>query len=250
MPDINRTNGLGLTVVVATYNERDTLPDLLNQLWDVLPDAKVLVVDDNSPDGTGRWVREMQSRESRVELLHRENQRGLGTATMAGISRALSNNAEWIATMDADLSHNPADLAAMWQHLYIVGEQAIDVLIGSRYIDGGRIENWPRRRKLTSRLVNAFSRYAVGLAARDNSSALRIYRGTALKSIELARVNAVGYVYLEQILLYLQQLGAKIEEYPITFRDRKSGRSKVGVWETARSLRDIVWLALRSHSIR
>lgn len=235
-------DSLDLIIVIATYNERQSLPKLVEAIWEYLPKAKILVVDDNSPDGTGRWVKQAALSEPRMELLHREAKNGLGVATLAGIQQALKQNPIWVATMDADLSHRPEDLAKLWTAA--VAEHA-DVLIGSRYVDGGRIENWSLARRSASRLVNGFARWVLWLPTRDNSSALRMYRAKTLETLALPALDCRGYAYLEQILLHLKRVKARIDEVPIVFTDRIEGESKVSFGEVFRNLRDIFWLALR-----
>jgi dolichol-phosphate mannosyltransferase len=229
-------------LVIATYNERATLPTLIARLRERLPDIRILVVDDNSPDGTGQWVREQTRHDPRLQLLHRPAKQGLGVATIAGLQQALTQRPAWIGTMDADLSHRPGDLVRMWQ---IAAANGYDLIIGSRYVPGGRILNWSFSRRMASRLVNGFARVALRSRARDNSSALRIYRASLLAAMDLRKVDCGGYVYLEQLLFRLQQAGARIHEVPIEFQERAAGKSKVTMSELVRNLRDILWLAMR-----
>lgn len=231
-----------LIIVIATYNERQTLPKLVEQIWRYLPQANVLVVDDNSPDGTGKWARELATTNPRLELLHRENKEGLGAATIAGMVHAMSRQPIWIATMDADLSHRAEDLSRMWAE---TSDDRFDVIIGSRYVRGGRIENWSVLRRLASRMVNCFARWVLWLRSRDNSIAFRIYRTAALGKIELDKIDCRGFVYLEQILVHLQRSGASFAEVPIVFHDREDGVSKVTISELSRNLRDIFKLAIK-----
>ncbi len=235
--------------MIATYNERQPLPQLVQQIWQHLPLARILVVDDNSPDGTGDWVRELAARDERIELLHREEKAGLGAATVAGLQMALQKSSDWIATMDADLSHRPEDLNRMWQVLNQKesgdGDGKFDVLIGSRYIQGGRIENWSLPRRFASRAVNGFARWVLWLKTRDNSGAFRIYRSETLRRTGLDSISCNGFAYLEQILMHLKKSGARFHEVPIVFSERNLGESKVTLGELFRNLRDILWLGLR-----
>jgi glycosyltransferase involved in cell wall biosynthesis len=217
-----------LSIVIATWNEIGSLPALVRDIRARLPDAWLLVVDDSSPDGTGQWVRELQRTDPRVDLLTRPVREGLGRAAIAGLERAMTFGTEWIATMDADQSHDPADLAALVRRAARPDNKA-DVLIGSRYVPGGRVAEWGWHRRTASRLVNLVVQKGLGLKYRDNSSALRLYRRTALARIPLGRVDCGSHVYLEQILLHLHRSGARIEEYPVTFRDRRAGRSSLTV---------------------
>lgn len=231
-----------LTIVIATYNEVQNLPELVERIREVAPESGILVVDDNSPDGTGKWVREQALQDDRLELIHRQEKAGLGSATVTGIATAMTGHPNWIATMDADLSHRPEDFQAMWKAAAV---DQYDVIIGSRYTEGGRIENWSWRRRVASRAVNFFARWILWLGSRDNSSAFRIYRTETLEKIDLDRINCRGYVYLEQILLYLDRCGARIHEVPIVFNERERGESKVTMVELLRNLRDVGLLAIR-----
>lgn len=231
-----------LIIVIATYNESQSLPSLVEEIRTCLPEAVILVVDDNSPDGTGDWVRKRGQRDSRLQLLHRENKEGLGAAAIAGIRQALSQKPEWIATMDADHSHRPQDLAKLWQ---AASSNRYDVIIGSRYVPGGRIEDWNWKRRLSSRAVNWFARWILWLRTNDNSGAFRIYRAESLKRINFQKIDCRGFAYLEQLLLHLQRSGATMREVPIVFAEREEGESKVSVSELFRNLRDIAWLAIR-----
>ena len=231
-----------MIIVIATYNERQALPQLVDRIWHQLPQARILVVDDNSPDGTGDWVRERLANDRRLQLLHREQKQGLGAATIAGMQQALAQNPKWLATMDADHSHRPQDLAKIWE---VASNDRYDVIIGSRYVKGGRIENWSRLRRLSSRSVNWFARWILWLKTRDNSGAFRIYRANSLNSIDLQTIDCQGFAYLEQILVHLQRSGANIHEVPIVFTERIQGESKVSIGELFRNFRDILWLAIR-----
>ncbi|MDG2012119.1 MAG: glycosyltransferase, partial [Pirellulaceae bacterium] len=159
-------------------------------------------------------------------------------ATIAGIQQALKQSPKWVGTMDADLSHRPEDLARLWNAAVT---DSSDVLIGSRYVDGGRIDNWSLPRRIASRLVNGFARWVLWLPTRDNSSALRMYRAKTLREIELSAIDCRGYAYLEQILLHLRRVKARMHEVPIVFTDRVEGESKVSLSEVFRNLRDLIW---------
>ena len=231
-----------LVVVIATYNERENLPVLVEAISHNLPEARILVVDDNSPDGTGQWVRQRAQGDDRLQLLHRAEKAGLGTATLSGLQSALSSGAQWIATMDADLSHRAEDLVNLW---HAATTDRFDVILGSRYCPGGRIENWNWLRRLSSRAVNGFARWVLWLPCRDNSGALRIYRGTSLQQIDLSHIDCRGFAYLEQILLHLNRQRVRFHETPILFTERQQGQSKVSPMELVRNLRDLVWVAVR-----
>ena len=194
-----------LLVTIATFNEIENLPRLLEQLNQRLPAASILVVDDDSPDGTAAWAIERAATDHRLSCLLRTSERGLGKATMAGMKWGLEREFDLIATMDADLSHPPASLAEMLT--IIESDPSVDVVIGSRYIAGGRVEGWPISRRVGSRLVNLFARCWLGLRTCDNSSALRIYRAATLQRIGLEQVHSAGYAYLEELLVIFERRG-------------------------------------------
>ena len=209
-------------VIIPTYNERENLPALVQQLLDI-PDLRVLVVDDGSPDGTGTVANELAMRSNgRVSVLHRTGQRGLGRAYLDGIRQALHTNADLVCQMDADLSHRPEDLVAMLE-----AAKQSDLVIGSRYIRGGRIVNWPLRRHLLSSGANLYIRSICSLAVRDCTSGFRCWRRDTLSGLPLGRINAEGYAFLVQLLWEAVRAGATITEVPITFVERQFGASKL-----------------------
>jgi dolichol-phosphate mannosyltransferase len=231
-------------VAVATYNERDNLPPLVDAILAVLPEADVLVVDDDSPDGTGVWCEQHASAEPRLKCLRRTGERGLGSATIAALRYAIEQDYKLVLTMDADFSHPPEFLPDL-----VAAADPADVVIGSRYVAGGAVEGWPLARRIVSRLVNGASRHVAGLAPRDCSGAFRCYRVEALRRIDLASIRSGGFAYLEEILWHLQRSGARVVEVPITFRDRRAGRSKTTIAEGVGKLKTIgrlAWKRLRS----
>jgi dolichol-phosphate mannosyltransferase len=221
-------------VALATYNEIETLPSLVDEIERVLPDVDVLVVDDNSPDGTGAWCDERAKADPRVECLHRPGKLGLGSATLAGIRWALSHEYGVVVTMDADWSHDPQYLPAL-----VEATERADVAIGSRYCAGGGIEGWPLYRRIMSRAMNWLSRQMLRLPVSDSSGAFRAYRADALTDA-LEQVQSAGYSYLEEILWQLRQAGATFEEVPISFRERRAGRSKISLGEAAAKMH-VLW---------
>jgi dolichol-phosphate mannosyltransferase len=214
-------------VAVATYNELVNLPSLVEAIEAALPDADVLVVDDNSPDGTGRWSEERAATDSRFAVLHRSGKLGLGSATYAAFRYAIERGYDVVATLDADWSHPPERLPVLLAAL-----TDADVAIGSRYCPGGAIEGWPLRRQVMSRIVNRAARFALRLPVQDCSGAFRAYRVELLKQIDFATLQESGYAYLEEILWRLKLLGARFAETPITFTDRRAGESKIN-WREA-----------------
>ena len=227
-------------VVLATYNEIENLPGLVEAVLAVLPAADVLVVDDNSPDGTGRWCDERAAVEPRLKCLHRSGKLGLGSATIAGFRHALDNNYEVVATLDADWSHDPQYLPEL-----VAATAHADVAIGSRYVAGGTIEGWPAHRRVMSRVVNRLSRVMLRLPIHDTSGAFRAYRVAKLRTIKMDNLRATGYAYLEEILWHLAQQNATFAEVPITFRERRAGHSKINLQEAAGKIGTLIRLSCR-----
>jgi dolichol-phosphate mannosyltransferase len=209
-------------VVVPTYNESRNLPNLVQQLLGI-PNVRILVVDDASPDGTGSLADEIARQSGgRVSVLHRRGRRGLGRAYVDGIQEALRTDADVICQMDADLSHRPADLVAM-----LAATQGSDLVIGSRYVPGGRIVNWPLRRHILSAGANRYIRLICSLAVRDCTSGFRCWRRDTLAAMPLDRIDAEGYAFLVQLLWEAVRAGSRICEVPITFIEREFGASKL-----------------------
>lgn len=230
-------------VAVATYNEIENLPTLVAELEQAVPRAALLIVDDNSPDGTGQWCERQRESGRKLHCLHRPSKLGLGSAAAESFRWAIDHGFEWIGTMDADLAHDPVILRSMIRAATEKTQPA--VVIGSRYVAGGRIEGWPWYRRWASRLVNGVARTWLKLPARDNSSAFRLYRVAALREVGATELSSRGYGYLEEILWRLHRAGLGIVEVPITFRQRQQGRSKLGLRQVLAAARDLVWLPLR-----
>lgn len=216
----------GLAIIIATYNEIENLPTLVEQLTNLLPQAKILVIDDNSPDGTGKWCDENATRFPALECLHRSGKLGLGSATIEGFRWAMDRQHEFAATMDADFSHDPATLPELVKKISDAPSNDLAVVIGSRYIEGGAIEGWPLFRRVASKAVNLFARVWLGLSSRDNSGAFRVYRTSALETIGLESIRSKSYSYLEEILYRLRCAGFRSTEHPIFFKDRELGVTK------------------------
>jgi dolichol-phosphate mannosyltransferase len=232
-------------VTVATYNEIENLPRLVEQVFEHAPQVDLLVIDDNSPDGTGRWCDEQAAQDPRVHCLHRPGKLGLGTATIAGMKYAIEHGYDQVLNMDADFSHHPRHLPAMLASMDN-GKGQVDVVIGSRYVAGGKIEGWPLKRHLMSRLVNCYARTLLGLKTRDSSGAFRCYRTAILSQVDFDSIQSRGYSFQEEILWRLKRLGARFAETPITFVDRQHGVSKIDGKEAASALRIIFSLGLRN----
>ncbi len=209
-------------VVIPTYNERDNLPILVEELMRQAG-VRVLVVDDKSPDGTGQIADQLAAgHPDRVSVIHRTDKRGFGRSYVEGLSRAVREPVDVVCQMDADLSHDPRHLPAL-----VAAAARADVVIGSRYIPGGAIVNWPKRRRVLSRLANTYIRSVTQLRARDCTSGYRCWRREALARMPLDRFISDGYSFLIEMLYAAAGSGARIEEVPITFVERRLGESKL-----------------------
>jgi dolichol-phosphate mannosyltransferase len=228
-------------VSLATYNERDNLAALVDEIHAAVPAAEVLVIDDNSPDGTGKLAEELAAQDRRIHVLHRPGKLGLGTAILAGMRYALENGYDLYVSMDADFSHHPRYLPAL-----VAGMDQHDIMIGSRYIPGGGSENWPWSRKVMSWGVNTMVRLLMRIPARDTSGGYRCYRLSKLRETELDGMLSRGYSFQEELLYRCWRAGCRIGETPIIFGNRRSGASKVNPREVLRSLGVILWIGLRA----
>jgi dolichol-phosphate mannosyltransferase len=209
-------------VIVPTYNERGNLPTLISGLMQH-DNVRVMVVDDQSPDGTGALAERLAAEHpGRIEVMHRTGRRGLGRSYIDGIRKALAEPVDVLCQMDADLSHDPAHLPDL-----IAATAAADVVIGSRYIPGGDIVNWPKRRRLLSRFANVYIRAVTRLSARDCTSGYRCWRRTALAGLPLEQFISDGYSFLVEMLFVTAGQGSRIAEVPITFVERRLGESKL-----------------------
>ena len=233
-------------VTVATYNEIENLPKLVDAIFEVAPEVDVLVIDDNSPDGTGRWCDERAGADPRVRCLHREGKLGLGTATMAGMRHGIEQGYRYVLNMDADFSHRPRYLPDLLAGMDPEGGPAVDVMIGSRYVPGGGVEGWPWRRRFMSSGVNLYARWLLGLKAKDCSGAFRCYRTEVLARLDFDRIRSRGYSFQEEILWHLKRVGARFGETPILFVDRTAGSSKINTKEAIAALWIIFTLGLRN----
>jgi dolichol-phosphate mannosyltransferase len=231
-------------VTIATYNEMENLPRLVEEILAQTPDVDVLVIDDNSPDGTGRWCDEKHAADPRVHCLHREGKLGLGTATIAGMRYAIEHGYDQVLNMDADFSHHPRHLPAMLQRM--ANGEPVDVVIGSRYVPGGGIEGWPLKRHLMSKGVNLYARTLLGLKTKDCSGAFRLYRTELLRKLDFESIVSRGYSFQEEILWRLKKLGARFAETPIVFADRERGQSKINNHEARAAVRILFRLGVKN----
>jgi dolichol-phosphate mannosyltransferase len=228
-------------VTVATYNEVENLPGLVEEIFAHLPEADLLVIDDNSPDGTGAWCDRRAAEDPRVHCLHRAGKLGLGTAILAGMRYAIEHGHRYVLNMDADFSHQPRYLTDLVAGMDPPDGPPVDVMIGSRYVPGGGVEGWPLRRHVMSRGVNLYSRWLLGLKPKDCSGGFRCYRTEVLGRLDFDTVRSRGYSFQEEVLWRLKRLGARFGETAIVFVDRRVGASKIDAKESLAAL----WIIFR-----
>jgi dolichol-phosphate mannosyltransferase len=229
-------------VIVATYNERENIERLVSEILGYCPDCQVLVVDDNSPDGTGEAALAMAARDDRVEVVSRPGKLGLGTAYLAGFRHALERGYTRVVTMDADFSHNPIYLPDILERAATPG---VDVVVGSRYVHGGGVVGWGLYRRVLSFGANTFARTVLGLKTHDCTGAYRCYSRSVIEGLSDDPVRSHGYSALIEIMWRCQQGGYRIEEVPITFADRELGQSKVSRGEIFRGITTVLRLRFR-----
>ena len=229
-----------ILVALATYDEIENLPSLVEAVHRELPAADVLVVDDNSPDGTGRWCDDFAVSNPWFSCLHRDGKQGLGSALVEAMQRAIESEYRILLTLDADWSHPPSCLP----QLAAAAEMA-EIVVGSRYCSGGRIDGWPWYRRVASRANNWLARHLVGLPTSDSSGNLRAYQVQPLGQLDWDQLHSAGYSFLEEILWHLYRSNARFAEVPITFTNRKAGTSKIGLREVGGKLFTLSRLAWR-----
>ncbi|MDR7303485.1 polyprenol monophosphomannose synthase [Haloactinomyces albus] len=230
---VGREQPGSVLVVIPTFNERDNLHPIVQRLRTAVPTAHVLIVDDGSPDGTGALAERLAARDEHVHVLHRTEKSGLGMAYVAGFDWGRQRDYEVLVEMDADGSHAPEELPRMLRALGRDGREA-DVVLGSRYVPGGRVVNWPRRRAWLSRGANLYTRLALGAAVCDITSGFRAYRRAVLERVKLHNVASQGYCFQVDLAWRAIEAGFTVAEVPITFVERESGESKMSgsiVWE-------------------
>ena len=209
-------------IISPTYNEIKNIKSLVKQVFDLDLGYHLLIVDDNSPDGTALKVKELQSTYPNLHLEERPGKAGLGTAYLFGFKWALENNYDHIVQMDADLSHDPNDVPRLVSRL-----KDHDLVIGSRYVNGVSVVNWPIRRLILSYGANMYSRFITGMPINDGTGGFKAWRGTLLNDIELKKVRSQGYSFQIEMNFRSWRLGARIKEEPIIFVDRTIGESKM-----------------------
>jgi dolichol-phosphate mannosyltransferase len=224
-------------VIIPTYNESDNIEALAKEILALGDITEIIIVDDNSPDGTGEIADELTKVYQGIKVIHRSGKLGLGTAYIAGFKEALALGADPIVTMDADFSHHPRYIPDL-----LAKNRDAQLVIGSRYVDGGGTVSWGLRRQILSKGANTFARLVLGLKAHDCTGAFRCYRRKVLESIELDEIFSDGYSFLIEVLYKCQRRGWEIGEVPIIFEDRRHGASKISRREIFKALYTVLCL--------
>jgi len=223
-------------VILPTYNEIENLPRIVPQILEVDPNLEILVVDDNSPDGTGEEADLMAAVNPRVAVIHRASKMGLGSAYIAGFRYGIEKGFDYLFEMDSDFSHDPKYLKDFLREI----EEA-DLVIGSRYLQGVNVINWPMSRLLLSYFANVYTRMITGLPLRDATGGFKCYRREALEAVELDSVRSDGYSFQIEMSFKLWRQGFRLKEIPIVFHDRQQGKSKM----SKKIVREAVWVVWR-----
>lgn len=220
-------------IIIPTYNERENIEDLISEIFRVDLNLEVLVVDDNSPDGTGKLADELARRNSRVHVIHRRDKMGLGSAYITGFKYALKGDCDYIFEMDADFSHDPNCLPEFLEKI-----KEYDLVLGSRYVSGVNVVNWPMSRLLLSYYANFYARTITGLPVKDSTGGFKCFRREVLESIDLDSINSDGYSFQIELTFRAWKKGFRICEIPIIFVERHAGTSKL----SKRIVREAVWM--------
>ena len=229
-----------LLVALATYNEVGNLRPLVEAIRAAAPASAVVVIDDNSPDGTGRLADELHSTLPDLHVIHRAGKLGLGSAHLAAMDYAIRHGYDFLLTMDADFSHPPHFIPDL-----LAGMNEHDVMIGSRYVPGGGVEGeFNLKRKIMSTCITWYARLLLGLRTKDNSGAFRCYRVSKLRELDLGRVRSRGYSFLEEMLFWCREAGCRFGETPILFENRRSGVSKINKGEAISALKILLRLGV------
>jgi len=231
-------------VITPTYNERDNLPRIAEQILALPLAVDLLVVDDNSPDGTGHLADELAAAHPTIHVLHREAKNGLGRAYCAGFAWALARDYDFIVHLDSNLSHNPADIPRL-----VAAAGDADLVLGSRYLDGIRIINWPLRRLILSKCAGVYVRAITGLPFTDPTGGFKCYRRTTLAALDLGRIRSNGYSFLVETTHSIWRRGLRVTEVPIVFTERIHGCSKLS-GPVFREAMFMVWRLLLRHGLR
>jgi len=230
-----------ILVIIPTYNEKENIQKIITQVLNLNSQIEVLIVDDNSPDGTGEIVEQLSKTNSRLHILHRQNKRGLGTAYVLGFKWALQKGFDYIFEMDADFSHDPQEVPKFLEKM-----KDYDLVLGSRYTDGVNVVNWPMGRLLLSYFANKYARFVTGIPVQDLTSGFKCFRREVLEKINLDKIHSNGYAFQIEMTFKAWQNSFKIGEIPIIFVERREGKSKMSkriIWEAAW----MVWRLRISH---
>lgn len=218
-------------LVIPTYNESENIRPLVRKVREYVPDMHILIIDDNSPDGTGRIADELAREHEGVRVMHREGKLGLGSAYVAGFKQALQDGYDLICQMDADFSHDPS----YWPEL-LCGMDGHDVMIGSRYVRGGGTRNWGIHRRVLSRASNFIARLMLGIKVRDCTGGFRCYKRRVIETMNPDTIFSNGYSFLEEVLFRAVKAGASVGETPIVFVERRRGKSKISKKEILKAV--------------
>lgn len=221
-----------IVVIIPTYNERENVELIVGRVRAALPEVHVLIADDNSPDGTGEIADRLAAADDQVHVMHRRGKEGLGAAYLAGFQRALDHGYDVIVEMDADGSHKPEQL-----HLLLAALRDADLVLGSRWVPGGEVVNWPKSREVLSRGGNLYTRRALQIPLRDATGGYRAFRASTLRGIDLDSVGSAGYIFQVDMANRVLQAGLRVVEVPITFEEREHGTSKMD----NRIVREALW---------
>jgi dolichol-phosphate mannosyltransferase len=222
-----------ILIIVPTYNERENIEKLIQRIFDLRLDLEILVVDDNSPDSTGEIAERLAAEDQRIHVLHRGGKLGLGSAYVEGFKYALSNGYDLIFEMDADLSHDPGYIPDFLDKI-----SEYDVVLGSRYLTGVNVINWPLKRLLLSYCANWIARLVTGLPMRDSTGGFKCFRRRVLESIDLDKIHSEGYAFQIEMSFRAWKKGFRICEIPIIFCDRQKGKSKL----SSKDAREAAWM--------
>lgn len=228
-----------LLITICTYNESENIGPLLAEVREFAPNADLLVVDDNSPDGTADIVRQVQQQDSGVRLLLRTKDKGLGASTVDAFQYGIDGGYQLLLNLDADFSHQPKYIPSL-----VSGTQTHDVVIGSRYVEGGSISGWKWTRHVMSRCVNTYVHLWLGLKTKDSSGSFRCYRVSRLAEVDWSKTMSRGYAFQEEILYRCQRVGCRVLEVPIAFEDRTRGTTNLNSMEIVRAVWDLFKLGL------
>jgi dolichol-phosphate mannosyltransferase len=216
-------------VIIPTYNEIENIEKLVSAIWSFIPDIHLLIVDDNSPDGTGEYIKQLSNKDSRVHIIQRSSKMGLGSAYKEGFRYAIDKGYDYIFEMDADFSHSPAELPK-----FIEKMKEYDLVIGSRYATGISVINWPLSRLILSSLANIYARKMTGVPVKDLTAGFKCYSRKVLENLPLNKIKSDGYGFQIETVFWAHRKGFKVYELPIIFVDRMHGTSKMSkhiVWE-------------------